>query len=250
MLKEVMCLSWFEIVQAKFYVCFVSDDRFVRYMLSGFKVTLQLTILAAIIGICLGVVMALVRVTHDKTIAVMRPGLGRGLLNAFDRFCKLLITVIRGIPVVVQLMIWYFVVFPLVRNGVNVAIVAFGINSAAYVAEIVRAGIMSVDGGQMEAGRSLGLNYIQSMRYIILPQAFKNALPTLCNEFIVLLKETAVVGYIAVSDLTKGAYIIVGRTFEAFMPLIAAALIYLTLVMFLSWLFGKLERRLRASDSR
>jgi len=217
-------------------------------MFSGLKVTLQIAFFAVIIGICLGVVLALVRVTHDK--ANLRPGLGFFLLRILNWLCKSGITVIRGIPLVVQLMIWFFIVFPMVRNGVNVAIVGFGINSAAYVAEIVRAGIMSVDGGQMEAGRSLGLNYFQSMRYIILPQAFKNVLPTLCNEFIVLLKETAVVGYIAVSDLTKGAYIIVGRTFDAFMPLIAAALIYLILVMALSWLFGKLERRLRASDKR
>lgn len=248
-----MYLSWFEAFQAKFYLCFIQDDRFVRYMLSGLQVTLKLTLLAVIIGVCLGSVVALVRVTHDKNAATMRKGPARLLLLFFDWFCKLFITVVRGIPVVVQLMIWFFVVFPVIfpsASGVTCAIIAFGINSAAYVAEIMRAGIMSVDAGQMEAGRTLGLNYIQTMRYIILPQAFKNVLPTLCNEFIVLLKETAVVGYIAVSDLTKGAYIIVGRTFEAFVPLLAAALIYLALVMLLSWLFGKLERRLRASDKR
>ena len=243
-------MTWWETFYAKFDLCFLQDDRFVRYMLSGLRVTLQITLLAVIIGISLGALMALVRVTHDKNIQTMRPGSGRLLLLFFDRFCKLVITVVRGIPVVVQLMIWFFVIFPSARNGVNIAILGFGINSAAYVAEIMRAGIMSVDAGQMEAGRSLGLNYIQAMRYIILPQAFKNVLPTLCNECIVLLKETAVVGYIAVTDLTKGAYVIVGRTFEAFLPLIAAALIYLTLVMLLSWLFGKLERRLRASDTR
>lgn len=241
-------MPWLLALRDKFYLCFIQDDRFVRYMLSGLRVTLQITVFAVIIGICLGVVLALVRVTHDK--ANMRPGFGLFVLRILNWLSKLFITVIRGIPLVVQLMIWFFIVFPLVRNGVNVAIVGFGINSAAYVAEIVRAGIMSVDGGQMEAGRSLGLNYFQAMRYIVLPQAFKNVLPTLCNEFIVLLKETAVVGYIAVSDLTKGAYIIVGRTFDAFLPLIAAALIYLALVMVLSWLFGKLERRLRASDNR
>ena len=243
-------MSWLESFQAKFYLCFIQGNRFELFMLSGLKVTLQLTLFAVIIGLVLGALMALVRVTHDKTIGAMRPGMGCLSLKFLNGFCKICITVVRGIPVIVQLMIWFFVIFPASRNSIAIAILGLGINSAAYVAEIVRAGIMSVDGGQMEAGRSLGLNYIQSMRYIILPQAFKNVLPTLCNEFIVLLKETAVVGYIAVSDLTKGAYIIVGRTYEAFMPLIAAALIYLTLVMILSWLFGKLERRLRASDTR
>lgn len=243
-------MSGFAALYDTFYNCFIQGDRFKLFMLSGLKVTIQVTLCAAIIGICLGALMALVRVTHDKTISIMRPGFASVILKAFNWFAKMCITVIRGIPVVVQLMIWFFVIFPFSRNGIAVSVLAFGINSAAYVAEIVRAGIMSVDSGQMEAGRSLGLNYIQTMAYIILPQAFKNVLPTICNEFIVLLKETAVVGYIAVSDLTKGAYIIVGRTFEAFMPLIAAALIYLLLVMILSWLFGKLERRLRASDTR
>ena len=243
-------MSWLDSFWAKFVFCFIEGDRFKLFMLSGLKVTVQLTILAAAIGIALGALMAMVRVTHDKTISITRPGPGRLLLNIINGLCKTAITVIRGIPVVVQLLIWFFVIFPASRNAIGIAVLAFGINSAAYVAEIVRAGIMSVDTGQMEAGRSLGLNYIQTMRLIILPQAFKNVLPALCNEFIVLLKETAVVGYIAVTDLTKGAYIIQGRTFEAFMPLMAAALIYLVLVMMLSWLFGKLERRLRASDTR
>jgi len=243
-------LSWFEGFQAKFYLCFIDDDRFVNFMLSGLKVTIQITIFAAIIGIVVGSLIAITRVTHDKNIATSKPGLSRVLLLSIDRLCKAYITVVRGVPLVVQLMIWFFVIFATSRNGVGIAIIAFGVNSSAYVAEIVRAGIMSVDHGQSEAGRSLGMNYFQTMIYIILPQAFKNVLPTLCNEFIVLLKETAIVGYIAVMDLTKGTYIIVGRTYEAFMPLIAAAIIYLVIVVFLSWLFGKLERRLRASDTR
>ncbi|MDO4581385.1 MAG: amino acid ABC transporter permease [Bacillota bacterium] len=218
--------------------------------MSGLGATLKITFFALIIGITLGVVVALVRVTYDKNALSMRKGLGRRLLGIFNWLAKLFLTVFRGVPVVVQLLIWYFVILASARNGVNVAIVAFGINSAAYTAEIMRAGIMSVDAGQNEAGRSLGFNYMQTMRYIILPQAFKNVLPTLCNECIVLLKETAVAGYVAVTDLTKGAYIIQGRTFVAFMPLFAAALIYLAFVMLLSWLFGKLERRLRASDQR
>ena len=243
-------MSWFEGVYNTFYRCFIQDDRFVNFMLKGLGVTLRLTLFAVIIGFFLGALMALVRVTYDKTLNTMRPGLGRGLLKLLNWLCKFIITVVRGIPVVVQLMIWFFVIFPASRNAIGIAILGFAINSAAYVAEIVRAGIMSVEGGQMEAGRSLGLNYFQTMGFIILPQAFKNALPTLCNEFIVLLKETAVVGYIAGEDLTKNANRLVGTTYEAFMPLVAAALMYLLLVMFLSWLFGKMERRLRASDTR
>ena len=147
-----------------------------------------------------------------------------------------------------QIMIYYYLIFSSSNNGVLVGIIAFGINSGAYVAEIFRAGIMSIDQGQFEAGRSLGFNYVQTMRHIIVPQAFKNVLPALGNEFIVLLKETSVAGYVAVMDLTKGAYIIVGRTYTAFMPLIGAALIYLVIVMFLEWLFHKLERRLRNDE--
>ena len=243
-------MSWFEGLQDTFYRCFIVDDRFVNFLLKGLEVTLKITLFAVIGGFFLGALMALVRITHDKNAPSMRPGLGRNFLKILNSFCKLVITVVRGIPVVVQLMIWFFVVFPASRNIIGIAVLGFGINSAAYVAEIVRAGIMSVEGGQMEAGRSLGLNYVQTMGYIILPQAFKNSLPTLCNEFIVLLKETAVVGYIAGEDLTKNANRLVGITYEAFMPYIAAALIYLALVMLLSWLFGKLERRLRASDTR
>ena len=161
---------------------------------------------------------------------------------------KLYLTVIRGTPVVVQLMIIYYIIFASSRNGIAIAMLAFGINSGAYVAEIVRGGIMSIDAGQFEAGRSLGFNYVQTMRYIIIPQVFKNVLPTLANEFIVLLKETSVSGYVAIRDLTKAGDIIRGVTYSPFMPLIGVALIYLTLVIFFTWLVGKLERRLRDSD--
>ena len=145
-------------------------------------------------------------------------------------------------------MIIYYIIFASSNNGVMIAMLAFGINSGAYVAEIIRSGIMSIDNGQFEAGRSMGFNYVQTMRYIIIPQALKNVLPALANEFIVLLKETSVAGYVSVEDLTKGGDIIRGRTYSAFMPLIAVALIYLVLVMFFTWLVGKLERRLRNSD--
>ena len=165
-----------------------------------------------------------------------------------NTFCHIYLTIIRGTPVVVQLMIMYFVIFAFSSNGVLIAILAFGINSGAYVAEIFRSGINSIDKGQFEAGRSLGFNYTQTMLHIILPQAFKNTLPTLCNEFIVLLKETSVAGYVGVTDLTKAGDIIRGRTFSAFMPLIAVALIYLVFVIILTKLTSKLERRLRKNE--
>ncbi len=145
-------------------------------------------------------------------------------------------------------MIMYFIVLVSSTNKVLVAVLAFGFNSAAYVAEIFRSGIMSIDEGQFEAGRSLGFNYVQTMRYIIIPQAFKNVLPALANEFIVLLKETSVAGYVGLVDLTKGGDIIRSRTFQAFMPLIGVAVIYLVMVMFFTWLVGILERRLRDSE--
>ncbi len=236
--------------KAKFELCFIDDNRFVDYMLSGLGNTLKITFFALIIGVVIGVILALIRITYTTNAPNMRRGIGKFFLSLFNGIAKVYITVIRGIPVVVQLMIWFFIVLVNIKDGVLIAIIAFGVNSSAYVAEIFRAGIMSVDGGQMEAGRSLGFGYIPTMRYIILPQAFKNVLPAICNEFITLFKETAVVGYIAVTDLTKGAYIITGTTFSAFMPLIGAALIYLVIVMILSWLFGRLERRLRASDQR
>ncbi|NLL46116.1 MAG: amino acid ABC transporter permease, partial [Clostridiales bacterium] len=194
---------------------------------------------AVLLGIVLGFVIAIIRATYTKT----------GKLRVLNSISKIYITVIRGTPVVVQLLIIYFVIFGAVKiDKVIVAVLAFGFNSGAYVAEIVRGGIMSIDVGQMEAGRSLGFNYVQTMWHIVLPQAFKNVLPALGNEFIVLLKETSVSGYIALQDLTKGGDIIRGRTFESFMPLIAVALIYLCLVMILSYFVGRLERRLRNSD--
>lgn len=222
----------------RFRLNFINDDRWL-YIWDGLKVTLLVTFFAVLIGIVVGFLIAMVRSTYDKT----------GKLKLLNLVCKLYLTVIRGTPVVVQLLIIYFVIFGSTDiSKVLVAICAFGLNSGAYVAEIFRSGIMSIDQGQFEAGRSLGFNYIQTMRYIIMPQAFKNVLPALGNEFIVLLKETSVSGYIALQDLTKGGDIIRSRTYDAFMPLIAIALIYLTMVVILEKLVGILERRLRSSD--
>lgn len=239
--------DWIESLKDEFILNFVEDDRW-RYLVDGLRATIIITFSALIIGIVIGLVVATVRSTHDKTIETMHPGIGRTILKILNFICKLYVTVIRGVPVVVQLLIAYFIIFVSVTNGVVVGILTFGINSGAYVAEIFRGGIMAVDPGQMEAGRSLGFNYVQTMRYIVVPQAFKHILPALLNELIALFKETAVVGYVAVKDLTKGADIIRGRTFSPFMPLFGAALIYLVFVMFFSWIVGKLERRLRTSE--
>ena len=199
-------------------------------------------------GIAIGVVVSIVRSTWDKTGADMRPGFSRGLLRVLNRIAVIYLTVIRGTPVVIQLMIAYYVIFAFSSNGVLVATLAFGLNSGAYVAEIFRGGIMSIDKGQFEAGRSLGFNYVQTMAYIVVPQVIKNVLPALANEFISLLKETSVAGYVTVADLTYAGNRIRGVTFSPFMPLIAVALIYLVLVMFFTKLVSLLERRLRNSD--
>lgn len=225
-------------LQSKFINNFITEDRW-KYLTDGLIVTLQITLCAVILGIVLGFLVAIVRSTHDRT----------GKLKILNVLCNLYLTVIRGTPVVVQLLIIYFVIFGSTTiSKVVVAVMAFGINSGAYVAEIFRSGIMSIDNGQFEAGRSLGFNYRQTMVYIIMPQAFKNVLPALGNEFISLLKETSVSGYIALQDLTKGGDIIRSRTYDAFMPLIAVALIYLVMVLIFSKLVSLLERRLRNSD--
>ena len=221
-----------------FYLNFIEDDGW-KYITVGLKNTLIITFFACLMGIVLGFLVGMVRSTYEKTHKLK-------FLNAI---CNVYLTVIRGTPVVVQLLIIYFVVFGSVRiSKVPVAVLAFGINSGAYVAEIFRSGIMSIDQGQMEAGRSLGFNYWETMWYVIMPQAFKNVLPALCNEFISLLKETSVAGYIALQDLTKGGDIIRSRTYSAFMPLFAVALIYLTIVMIFTKLIQILERRLRQSE--
>jgi len=239
--------EWFEEIKRQFILSFISDNRW-RYLWNGLGVTLRITFFALLIGLVIGVIVAIVRATHDKIIKSMRRNLGRFALKLINAICKIYLTVIRGTPVVVQLFIFYLVILLNVKDAVLIGIIAFGVNSGAYIAEIFRSGIMSVDNGQFEAGRSLGFNFVQSMRYIIIPQAFKNVLPTLANEFIVLLKETAVIGYIACQDLTKAGNIILGRTYNAAMPLAAVALIYLILVIFFTWLVEKLERRLRSSE--
>lgn len=238
--------AWWADFVSTFYRCFIEDNRYM-YLVRGVGNTLLITLFALLIGVALGVIVALIRTSYDKNRDVLR-GPGRFLLAFADLICRIYLTIVRGTPVVVQLLLGIFVILVSLGNDVAIACIVFGVNSGAYVAEIIRSGIMSIDNGQFEAGRSLGFNYIQTMRHIIIPQAFKNVLPALANEFIVLLKETSIAGYAGVIDLTKGGDIIRGRTFEAFMPLIAVAIIYLIMVMFFTWLVGKLERRLRSSE--
>ena len=219
-------------------------------MLTGLKNTLLITAGALVIGIVIGVVIASIRSSFDKNkeSLKMRGGIGYYILAVLNAICRVYLTIIRGTPVVVQLMIAYFIVFVSAKDGVPVGMLAFGINSGAYVAEIFRAGIMSIDNGQFEAGRSLGFNYFQTMRYIVVPQMFKSVLPTLCNEFIALLKETSVVGYVGVIGITKAGNVIAGVTYSYYIPLLTVAAIYLVMVMILSYFVGKLEKRLRKNE--
>lgn len=225
-------------IAEKFYNNFIEGNRY-QYMLKGLGNTLIITVFAVMIGIFMGFLIAVIRTNYDRN----------GSLKVLNAFCKAYLTIVRGTPVMIQLLIIYYVIFQSLNTGkLLVAIVAFGLNSAAYVAEIVRSGIMAVDIGQFEAGRSLGLNDRQTMMTIILPQAVKNILPALCNEFISLLKETSISGYIGLMDLTKGGDIIRSVTFDAFMPLIAVAIIYLLIVMGLSKAVHILERKLRSNE--
>lgn len=231
--------AWFEGIAAKFEAAFITGDRWKLY-LEGLGVTMQIAVFAAILGLVIGTILAFMK------LSVKRNGKRSILAVIADVY----IDIIRGTPSVLQLMIMWFIIFSNAKNGVIVAVLSFGINSGAYVAEIVRAGILAVDKGQMEAGRSLGLSKAQTMIYVIIPQAIKNVLPPIGNEFIVLLKETAIVGYVSLTDLTRVANQIASRTYEAFMPLIGAAVIYFVVIKILTILLNKLERRLRKSDNR
>lgn len=242
-------MVWITSLIEEFKRVMIDGNRY-EFLIDGLKNTFTITFGALAIGIVIGIVIAAIRTSFDKNRESMklRGGIGYYILAVLNAISKFYITVVRGIPVVVQLMICYFVIFASSDNGVPVAIFAFGVNSGAYVAEIFRAGIMSIDHGQFEAGRSLGFNYFQTMRFIVIPQMFKAVLPTLCNEFIALLKETSVAGYVGVIDLTKAGNTIAGRTFSYFIPLLTVAVVYLVLVVILTNLVGRLERRLRKSD--
>ena len=222
---------------SSFQLDFIKDDRYM-YLLRGLGNTLLIAVLAVLLGIVVGFLVAIIRATHDK----------HGGLNILNFICKVYLTIWRGTPTMVQLLIMYYIILVSLNSKIAVAVIAFGLNSAAYVAEIVRSGIMAVDEGQFEAGRSLGLNYGQTMRLIILPQSFKNVLPALANEFITLLKETSISGYIAIPDLTKGGDLIRSQTYDPFLPLFGVAIIYLVIVMILTAGVHKLEMRLRTNE--
>ena len=228
---------------------FITDNRW-HYYLDGLGITLRVTVGALLIGLVIGVVVSIIRSSHDQIRQEELNPPARFVFWLLDAAARLYLTVIRGTPTVVQLLLFFFFFLQNVDNKATVATIAFGINSGAYLADVFRSGIMSIDKGQMEAGRSLGLDYASTMRFIIVPQAFKNVLPALGNELITLLKETSIVTVIGLRDLTKGAMIVNANTYQAFVPFLAIAAIYLLMVMALSWLLGKMERRLRQSDIR
>lgn len=229
----------------KFYQAFIENDRWLQYI-EGVGTTLVVTAMALLIGVILGVIVAVIRTAHDQ----QRPGKHNFILGIVNFICKIYVTVIRGTPMMVQMLIMGLVIFSSSRDFTSIGALTLGINSGAYVAEIIRGGLMSLDPGQAEAGRSLGLNYVDTMRLIVIPQAFKAILPSLSNEFIILLKDTSLITVIGGKELLHAAQGIYGRTYEQMYPLLGTALIYLVLVMIFSWLQGKLERRLRQSDRR
>lgn len=227
--------EWFADISNTFYRCFIRDDRYML-LLNGIGVTIKVSLLAVALGILIGLLIALCNLSHRRLLR----GIG-----------KVYTDVIRGTPSVTQLMIIYFVIFATVQwEKWIIAAIAFGINSGAYVSEIIRAGILSIDKGQTEAGRSLGLNGRQTMLSIVIPQAVKNIFPALCNEFIVLIKETAIVGYVGLVDIQKAGDFIKSATFKAFMPLIGTAVIYFVIIKLLTLGLGVIERRLRKSEAR
>ena len=236
-------LSFFQNFFVKFYQAFIEADRWLQY-LNGVKTTLLVTALALILGVALGVTVAILRTAHDQ----QRPGHKNAVLGFFNAVCQVYTTIIRGTPMMVQLLIMSMVIFANSRNFTMVGALTLGINSGAYVSEIIRGGLMAVDPGQMEAGRSLGLNYMTTMVVIIIPQAIRAVLPALGNEFIILLKDTSLITTIGGKELLYAAQGIMNRTYDAMFPLLGVALIYLILVMLFTWLLSKFERRLAQSD--
>lgn len=241
--------SWWDELVSKFVLDFVEKDRW-KFITDGLFITFEVTFFSLIIGTIIGILIAVIRTSHDQIGKKNLKGISGFVLRLLNLICRLYLTIIRGTPALVQLLFMYFVFLVATNNKVLVASISFGINSGAYVAEIMRSGIMSVEKGQMEAGRALGLGYGVTMTSIIMPQAIKNILPALVNEMITLLKETSICGYIGLNELTRGGDIIRGTTFDALLPLTVVALIYLAIVMIFTWLMGLLERRLRKSDIR
>ena len=238
--------TWWQELFVRFYQAFLEADRWQQY-LEGVGVTLVVTAMALAIGVVLGVLVAVVRTAHDQ----QRPGRPKNpVLGVLNLICKVYVTVIRGTPMMVQILIMGMVIFASSRNYTAVGALTLGINSGAYVAEIIRGGLMSLDIGQTEAGRSLGLGYFDTMRFIVIPQAFKAILPALGNEFITLLKDTSLINVIGGKEIVYFAQAIITNTYEPMYPYLITAIMYLILVLLFTWLQGKLERRLRQSDRR
>lgn len=244
-LPEIAQRNFWQDVYGKFYNAWFMADRWKSYF-KGLETTLQVTVMALALGVVLGVLVAVVRTAHDQ----QRPGRRNPLLGLINGVCQVYVTVIRGTPMMVQLLIMGFVIFSTSSNYTMVGALSLGINSGAYVSEIIRGGLMSLDPGQAEAGRSLGLNYLDTMCFIVIPQAFKAILPSLGNEFIVLLKDTSLISVIAGKEMVYAAKAIIGKTYEPMFPYLIVAVMYLIMVMIFSWLQSKLERRLRQSDRR
>ena len=236
-------------IKEKFIQDFIEGERW-RYITGGLKITLIVTLLSLVFGCLIGMLVAIIRCAHDQKKQQDKKNFGDIVLDILDKICQLYVTIIRGTPTLVQLLIMFFIILVTFNSKIAVAVITFSINSGAYVSEIFRGGIMAVDNGQMEAGRSLGLSYIQTMIFIIIPQALKSALPSLVNELITLLKETSICGYIGLNELTRGGDIIRGTTFDALLPLFLVALIYLVMVLGITAIFNRIERRLRQSDNR
>ena len=239
--------DWFLQVKKAFITCFIDKDRW-HYITQGLGNTLKIALVAVLLGVAIGTVVAILRSTYDKNAATMRPGPARFLLGLGNAVCRIYLTVIRGTPVMIQILIMFFVIFSNARDGVPVAMLTFGINSGAYVAEIFRAGIQSIDEGQMEAGRSLGMTWVQTMRYIIVPQAFKRVIPPLGNEFIALLKDSSLVSVIGFEELTRRGQLIIAKTYGSLEIWISVAIVYLVMTLTISRFVAYLERRFATDD--
>ena len=249
---ESNTLNFWQNLYKEIYMNAIKDDRWLQY-LKGLGVTLQVSLYAILVGVALGTLLAILRLPQVQNVSARGKGffanLGAAVVKLLSKFAGFYINLFRGTPLLLQVLIINFGIFGTVRiDKVIIGVIACGLNSAAYVAEIVRGGIMSVEKGQTEAGRSLGLSSLRTMMYIILPQAAKSALPAMCNEFISLIKETSVLSYVALTELTKAGDYIRSRTYSAFTPYIISGMLYLIVVLSLTWLIGKLERRLRNSD--
>lgn len=232
-------------LQSQFYQSFIEGDRWMQFV-KGLGVSFEVTLGACVLGVIIGILVAVIRTLHDQET----PGRRNPVISVLNALCQVYTTIIRGTPMMVQLLIMGFVVFSQSRQLVLIAILTMGINSGAYVSETIRSGIMSIDKGQMEAGRSLGMKYTTVMRFIIIPQAIKNILPALGNELITLFKDTSLVTVIGLADITKVAIQVQAKTYQAFMPLVGIAVVYLVIVLIMTRLLARLERRLRQSDRR